>query len=494
MKRKTLPKVVFFLLGVAFMFAVSEAQVSGGTLTVAQEADVVDLDPHTTSAYSTTVVLDQIYDSLLALDSSGEVLPSLAESWEVSENGLTYTFTLRASLAFSNGDALTADDVVYSLNRILNPETASPRQNELGEVASVTAIDDRTVEIVLSEPFAPLLTKLAQPTMAILPENIAQEVDLRQNPLGAGPFQFVRWVPGESVILERNPNYWEAGKPYLDSLVFRPLGDESSRVNNLIAGSVDLILSVPLREVDRLSNMDGIDVVGGAGTWYDYLGMNLDAEPFSDVRVRRAIALALNRDQIVQTVLFGRGTAITCGPIPPSHWAASDCEAQYTDLEEARRLLEEAGYPDGFSMSIKAGSDYQSQVNIAQLAQAQLSQIGVQAQVETLEWGAFLDDVNNKRFDAVILGWIGAVDPDDFLYAQFHSGERWELLRLRQRRGGRPLGAGAQHLAPRRTSHRLPERAAAYRRRRPLCVFAHQRSVRGVIVRGSMVTNIMQLA
>ena len=228
------------------------AQTRGGTLTVAQQADIVGLDPATYSAASSAYVAEQIYDSLLTVTPQGEVAPAVAQNYSVSKNGLVYTFTLRPGVKFSDGTPLTSKDVVYSLKRVLDPKTASPRLNDLGKVASITAPSASTVVIALKEAYAPFLTKIAAAGMGIMPSGYVESHDVVKTPMGSGPFRFVSWVPGDSVTLERNPYYWEAGKPYVDKLVFKALKDDVTRITNVQTGTVDLAIGVPQNQVDLL--------------------------------------------------------------------------------------------------------------------------------------------------------------------------------------------------------------------------------------------------
>ncbi len=207
--------------------------------------------------------------------------------------------------------------------------------------------------------------------------------------------------------------------------MFKALKDDVTRVTNVQTGTVDLAISVPQNQVDLLKKSSSVTLVGGPGTWYDYLGINLAKKPFDNLKVRQALSYALNRDVIVKTALFGKGTPINCGPVPPASWAYADCKAQVYDLAKAKQLMKEAGMSKGFTMTIKVGADYKSQVNIAQLVQAQLKPLNINVKVTPMEWGSFLNDYNNKNFDAVVLGWLGAVNPDDFLYYQFHTGEKF---------------------------------------------------------------------
>lgn len=413
------------MIGGLTLAQTGQAQTRGGTLTVAQQADIVGLDPATYSAASSAYVAEQIYDSLLSVSPQGEVIASVAQKYAVSKNGLVYTFTLRPGVKFSDGTPLTSKDVVYSLKRVLDPKTASPRLNDLGKVASVTAPNASTVVVTLKEAYAPFLTKIAAAGMGIMPSGYAVSHDPVKRPMGSGPFRFVSWVPGDSVTLERNPYYWEAGKPYVDKLVFKALKDDVTRITNVQTGTVDLAIGVPQNQVDLLKKSSSVTLVGGAGTWYDYLGLNLTKKPFNNLKVRQAMSYALNRDVIVKTALFGKGTPISCGPIPPASWAHATCNTQVYDPAKAKQLMGEAGMSQGFTMTIKVGADYKSQVNIAQLIQAELKPLNITVQVMPMEWGSFLNDYTKKNYDAVVLGWIGAVDPDDFLYYQFHTGEKF---------------------------------------------------------------------
>ena len=214
---------------------------SGGTLTAAIGADPQGFDPHLTSAYSSFQVLENVFDTLVAVDENLNIVPALAESWEVSDDGLSWTFSLRPGVTFHNGRALTADDVKYSYERILDPEVGSGASWRLGAVASIDVIDDATVRINLNEPNPGLLAKLGgYKGMAIVPQEVADAGELDRNPVGTGPFKFVSYTPGDSVVLEANPDYWEEGKPYLDQIVFKPIPDDTVRLTNLQTGEVDL--------------------------------------------------------------------------------------------------------------------------------------------------------------------------------------------------------------------------------------------------------------
>lgn len=402
--------------------------VDGGILKVGVNADAVGLDPHLASAASSARIIEQIYNGLLRMNLKeyGKVEPDLAESWTISDDGKIYTFKLVQGVKFHNGREMTSDDVKYSLERIMNPKTGSPRAYMFSKVNKIETPDPYTVVITLKEPYAPLLTNLASPLNAIVPKEVVEKNgDLNQVAVGTGPFKFVKWVPQNSIELVKNPDYYVKGLPHLDGITFRPIADDTARTTAIRTGDVDFIESVPQKDIDILKKDSNVNVQGGPGTWYDYVGINVTKKPFNDVRVRQAMAWAVNRQEIVDISLFGYGTVINGGPIPKGHWAYADFKAYGPDLEKAKQLLAEAGYPNGFKATIKVGADYKSQVSIAQVLKEQLKPLGIELDVQPIEWGLFLDQWNKKKFDLVVLGWIGAVDPDDWLYAQFHSGEKW---------------------------------------------------------------------
>jgi peptide/nickel transport system substrate-binding protein len=402
----------------------------GGTLNAAMQVDVLSLDPHFVSSYSSTLVIEQVYNGLIQLDENANVLPDLAESWTISDDGLIYDFKLRQGVMFHNGRALTSDDVVYSLNRIKDPNAGSPQGYLLADVATIEAPTPDSVRITMTKPFAALLIQLSS-TMAIVPkEEVEKNGDLSKTAVGTGPFTFVEFIPNTHTKLAKNPNYHEEGLPYLDDLIWTPISDDPTRTANIKTSSVDFADQIPQQDIESLSNESGVVLASGPSTLHDYLMFNCAREPFSDVRVRQAIAKAIDRNLMTETILFGYGKAIDGGPIPEWSWAYADLHVYpEPDIEGAKALLAEAGYPDGLSLTIGAGSDYALQVQAAEMLKDQLKQIGVDVTPNPQEWGTYIDAVfTNRDFDAAIIGWIGAIDPDDWLYARFHTGEQYNVV------------------------------------------------------------------
>ncbi|MEX2536646.1 MAG: ABC transporter substrate-binding protein [Trueperaceae bacterium] len=414
------PLIVLLLLT---LFGVSAAQQQGGTLTAAWAQDPVGLDPHITSAYSSFQILENVLDTLVTLDAEQNVVPSLAESWESSEDGLQWTFHLRDGLVFSNGRQMTAEDVVYTFERMLDPETGSGNAYLLAGVTDVEAPDEDTVVLTLDAPNVALLGHLAvNKSVGIIARESVEDDTINTRPIGTGPFQIVDFQPGNLVRLERNEHYWQDGLPYLDAIDIQILPDESVRRTALVSGDVDWAISVPAQSVEELRNDDDVIVDETTAGAYWYIGVNTESEPLDDPAVRQALAYALQRDNIVQAATFGVAEP-TQDPIPSSSaWAFEYAPYDY-DPERARQLLEEAGVGDGFELEIMPTTQYEESIRIAQVMQQNLADVGVTANIRTLEWAQWLEEQGAGNYDTFVCSWNGLVDPDDYFYAQHKTGE-----------------------------------------------------------------------
>ncbi len=411
------------LSALLFLASSALAQTQGGTLTAAWAQDPVGLDPHITSAYSSFQILENVLDTLVTLDEAQNVVPSLAESWSVSEDGLTWTFNLREGVTFSNGRELTAADVVYTYERMLDPETGSGNAYLLAGVVDVDAADAGTVTMTLDAPNPGLLGKLGiNKAVGIIARESVEDGSINTRPIGTGPFMISDFQPGTRLLLERNPDYWQDGLPYLDAVDIRIIPDESVRRTSLVSGDVDWTISVPAQSVSELESRDDVIVDSVPAGAYWYIGLNTAEPPFDDVRVRQAIAYAINRDNLAMAGAFGNAQP-TQDPIPSS----STWDFAYTpykqDLEQARALLAEAGYADGFEMEIMPTTQYEESVRMAQVIQANLGQIGITTDINTLEWAEWLETQGRGEYDTYVCSWNGLVDPDDFFYAQHKTGE-----------------------------------------------------------------------
>lgn len=283
------------------------------------------------------------------------------------------------------------------------------------------AIDDMTVAIALTEASPNLLGRIgAYKGMAIVPKEIVEDGTVDTFPVGTGPFKFVEFTPGDHVTLEANSDYWEEGKPYIDGVTFQIIPDETVLLTNLMTGEVDWVDSLPPQRVTELATSGEIIVQKKSGGDYWYIGLNLNREPFNDVRVRQAIAYAINRSDVAAASKWDTATP-NQGPISPDSFWYYDYQSFDQDLEKAKELLAEAGYPNGFDTEFMPTTFYEETVRSAQVLQAQLAQVGINADIRTLEWGTWLEEEGAGNFDMYICGWVGNLDPDDYFYAQHHT-------------------------------------------------------------------------
>ena len=406
----------------------------GGTFTFAWPQEPSTLDAHKTAESFAYGIMRFIGASLVELGSDGEIYPYLAESWDVSDDGLVYTFNLRDGVTFHNGEPFTAADYKYTIERAIDPETASPGAGGMfGPIASVEAPDDLTLVINLAEPFFPFLISLATLDGYIQPLNqTAVEGsgdDYGRNPVGVGPYRFVEWITGERIVLERNPDFdWapgfaDEGGPYIETLVFRILPEDSVRLAAIEAGEADYS-DVRFRNLGIVEDAGGYDLlpvpVAGASPM---IFMNSSRPPFDDVLVRRAVNLAINKDVMIQVHGDGNGTP-QAGPLSPAviGYAPEVEELGYPyDPAQARGLLEEAGYTlnadgiyekDGIPLSATMIASTTSTGDIvAQVAADLLGDIGMQVEIEILDQGVVIQQMLAKEYDFGVLGY-GYPDAD----------------------------------------------------------------------------------
>jgi len=405
----------------------------GGELVAGTQADVVKLDPHKSSAYSSFQVLDNIYQRLTVLDADLKPQGLLAKDWTVSDDGTSWTFTLQEGVMFHPpvSREMTAADVKYSIERILNPDTGSPRKSNFDPITNIETNGDYEITFEFEEPYAPFLYKLT--TSYVMPEGAdeADDYDVSKQPVGTGPFNFVEHVSKDHTLIEAFEDYWETDQdgnqlPHLDAVRFRPIPEGSSRVTNLKTGELDWIDTAPRSQASSLENASSVNFSNVPGTFYDYLGHRLDSEPMGDQKLRQAISWAIDRPSIVKGARFGYGEP-TQDPVPPSSlWAEmiQVDEPYEQDKEKAEQLLEDSDY-DGQQINIMVGQQYKGQVNAAEIVQEQLSGVGINVKVQPTEWGTMVSRLNEGDFQITLVGWIGFVDPDDMFYSIFHTGEKW---------------------------------------------------------------------
>jgi peptide/nickel transport system substrate-binding protein len=396
----------------------------GGVLKVGMQSDPGGLDPVLLSATALWHVVEHIYNRLTRIMPDLSVAPELAESWEISEDGLTYTFKLRQGVTFHNGREMTADDVVYSFKRLVDPAVASPSADDLSSMADVVAQDASTVVLTLKAPDASFLSSIANQSCIIVAREVVEENgDLSQVAVGTGPFTFKEYIPNTSVTLEKFANYWEEGLPYVDGLELIIASDDTSRTTALVTGTVDMIEYAPLRDIEILEADPSIVLAGDSNTNIRYLGFNMEREPFNDVRVRKAISMVIDREAVLGPAVFGHGTPVQT-VLPPDHWATLPGDVPAPDIEGAKALLAEAGFPDGFQTTITSWAAYSFLNAAAVVIQEQLRQVGIEAELMLLETATMIQDVHTPgqtNYDMAVTGTSGHVDPHA-VFQNFQTG------------------------------------------------------------------------
>jgi len=373
----------------------------GGTLIIASTQDIDNYDPHWNQLIAYNVLVGHnIFEYLTMLDVDMNTVPSLATRWDISEDGTEYTFHLRAGAKFHNGRDLVADDVVYSFHRLTEQETIYA--SKMDPVVSVEALDSATVKFTLQAPWAPFLEDVA--SIAIVP---AEAVDtISKEPIGSGPFRFVEWQPNDRIVLEKNPDYTGAMSARLDRLEIKILPDYAVALTNLEAGGVDAVYEVPAADADRFQGRDEFVIqTPGASNSLFLLEMAVNRyEPLQDARVRQALAMALDKSAIQQNVYFGHG-APQFGSLPRSSWAYMEGADIAYDPAGAKALLAEAGYPDGFDLTIKVIAGVAVMENIATIWQNGLAEAGITLTVEIEDLSTWLDNYVGRTYQT-IANWM----------------------------------------------------------------------------------------
>jgi peptide/nickel transport system substrate-binding protein len=413
----------------------SSTPVTGGELVYGRGHDSVRLDPgHETDGESFKVI-DNLHENLVAYaDTTTAIVPELATRWEISPDGLTYTFHLRPGVRFHDGTPFDAAAVLFSLDRqrvltpphpyhaVGGPYTYWQSMGMDDIVAGIRAADDSTVVFRLRRRNAPFLSNLAMGFASIVSPTAVRKhgEDFFKHPTGTGPFRFVEWVKDDRIVLERNPDYWGA-KTYLDRVVFRSIPENTVRLLALESGEIAGMDGVNTDLARRLEGNARFTLLQQPGMNVGYLAMNMDKPPFDRLEVRQALNHAIQRDAIVQGLYGGYGTPAV-NPLPPTLWGYNHSVTGYAyDPAKAKQLLAAAGYPDGFKTELWAMTGPRpympDPLKVAEAIQSDLKAVGIDATLKTLEWGTYLDQVQHGRHAMCLLGWTGDNgDPDNFLY------------------------------------------------------------------------------
>ncbi|WP_164215196.1 glutathione ABC transporter substrate-binding protein [Virgibacillus sp. YIM 98842] len=409
--------------------AVTEGE--GGDLIIAKGTDVVSLDPNGSNDISSYDVQRNIFETLVKQNENLELVPGLAKEWEAIEDNV-WEFKLQEGVTFHDGSPFNAEVAKANIERIIDPEVGSSQASLYEMINDIEVVDDYTIRLTTDYPFAPLPAHLAHPVSGIVSLEVIEEdyaamedgaepgTIINENPIGTGYFKFDEWVTGEYVDLSKNEDYWD-GTALLDTVRFKVVNEDLTRIAELSTGDSHVSSPLSTSDVGQIEQMDGVSVHQQSIVRYSYVGFNMDKEPFDNQLVRQAISMAVDKELIIDGIFEGYGIPANT-PIPRDIEGHDETVEDYEyDVEGAKELLAEAGYEDGFSTTIWT-DDEREQMDTAVNVQSQLAEIGIDAEVEVLEWGAYLEQTANGEHDMFVIGWTsGTGDPDYSVYSLFHS-------------------------------------------------------------------------
>jgi peptide/nickel transport system substrate-binding protein len=404
----------------------------GDTLVEGTIGEASNLIPMLASDSASHAVSGLIYNGLVKYDTNLKIIGDLAKSWEISADGLTITFYLKKGVRWTDGVEFTAEDVMFGYNTIISPKIPTPYKEDFLQVKSAEVIDNYTFRVTYAKPFAPALSSWGN--MPILPKHLLEGQDvikspLTRNPVGMGPYILTKWTNGQELKLHSNQDYFE-GRPYIDNILYRVIPDSATMFLELSTGGVDLMDLTPIqycRQTDTPYFKENFQKFRYPVFAYTYMGFNLQHPFFKDLRIRQAIAHAIDKQEIIDVVLFGYGSAAT-GPYVPNTWPyAKDAKDYKFDPQKALSLLAEAGWRDTdndgildkdgrpFEFTILTNMGNSMRIRTATIIQYRLKKIGIDVKIRAVEWSTFLSEfIHKKRFTAVILGWSIGLDPDQF--------------------------------------------------------------------------------
>ncbi|WNV57176.1 ABC transporter substrate-binding protein [Oscillospiraceae bacterium NTUH-002-81] len=378
----------------------------GGSVVVGMTQDLVSLDPHAVTDAGTRNVVFNLYEGLVKATPAGELAPAVASDYTISDDAKVYTFTLRDGVTFHDGSAVTVDDIKYSIERYAEEQGDSSAFSIVDEVVTP---DDKTVEVHLKEANSEFISEL---TLGIIP---ASNEDPAGTPVGTGPFKFVSYTPGQNIVLERYDGYW--GTPaYLDQVTFKFVADVETAFTELQAGTLDILNYLTADQVSVLS--DDFTIVDGSMNLVHALYLNNDYEPLSNPLVRQALNYAVDRASINDFLFGGASHLIGTHMLPAlERYYNADTEGLYSyDPEKAKELLTEAGYADGFELSIMVPSSYSQHVSTAEIIVENLKAVGIDAKLDLVEWSTWLSECyQGRKYEATVIGVDGKLAPSDWL-------------------------------------------------------------------------------
>ncbi len=408
----------------------SFAKVYGGTVIYAAGADPDRLDPANAESNPAEAMNRMMYENLAKFDEKLRIVPGLATKWEQSKDGMTWTFFLRKGVKFHDGSPFNAEAVKIFVERMIGPEKPSRAGLYTPFINSVEIVDDYTIRMHLKAPFAFFLNNLAHSASGIISPTALKTYgkDISRRAVGTGPFKFVEWIHGDHLTMVRNDDYW-GGKPYLDKIIVKTVKEDSARVMMLQSGDAQLIVRIPSEDIPRLEKDPKIKLDSTETLRVLYIGINCFKKPFTDVRVRQALNYAVDKEAIVKNLYQGRALVST-GMVPPLATGFFPVKGYPYDPEKAKKLLAEAGYPNGFKAKLWSPQGrYPKDFELVQAVQQQLKKVGIDCTLETMEWATYLAATNKKpeesQHELFLLGWSPSTAESWWIIFPLFGTEQW---------------------------------------------------------------------
>ncbi|MEZ5842752.1 MAG: ABC transporter substrate-binding protein [Hyphomicrobiaceae bacterium] len=412
-------RILFSLLA---MLALASGALAQGTIRVAVGTTIRQLDPAKTTIGDEYIYVHLVFNGLTRIDRDLSVKPDLAESWSASDDLKTWTFKLRDGVKWHSGRTLDAEDVVATMTRILDPKTGSRARANISMVTKVEAVDPRTVRFTLNIPYAGFQDIFGERQMRIVPKD---KIDsLSTAPIGTGPFKVKSWAPGDRMELVRNPDYFEKGLPKADGVTIRIIPEAAARVAALESGAIDILWNMPYESVAKFKSHPTVRTDSIPTASWDGVILNNAIKPFNDVRVRQALAATIDKEALVELAIFGQG-APTFSPIPPSHpYFNKSLKLAKPDIAKAKKLLAEAGYPNGFEVPLQVPQEREARVRLGVAVRDMARAAGIRINIERVPFASYSANVAGKA-KMYVDGYFARPTIDTALYPFYHSTGSW---------------------------------------------------------------------
>lgn len=402
-------------------------------ITIGVSDNFISMDPHDSNDTLGYSAQKGMMEGLVGFDKEMEVVPRLAEDWESSDDAKEFTFTLRDDVEFHDGEPFNAEAVKVNMDRLKDPDNNLKRHSMAAVIDEVEVLDEYEVKFILKEPFGAMINNFAHPSMMMhSPKSLEEDDDVGLHPIGTGPFEFDEWEQGDHLTMKKNDNYWREDYPKVDSVTFKPVPENGSRVAMLQAGEADFIYPVPTEQEEKLKDEDGIEVNFEESIVTQYVSMNTRKEPFDQKEVRQAVNYAIDQDAFIEVVQNGHGTPMDSIVAPKVQFYEAQTPYDY-DPEKAKELLKEAGYEDGFEAKIWSGNTSDA-IKAAEFIQQQLSEVNIDLDVTSMESGTLSDSLWDVE------------DPDDAEVDMYYGG--WSSSTGDADWGLRPLIGGEENFPP----------------------------------------------